>query len=79
MYKKLLVDRNRTWMPKIDDLLARRGHAFIVVGAAHLVGPDGLLAHAEGQGLHRRAVVVRSYSCRSATVGSTRPARRAGG
>src|SRR5207244_11122385 len=43
MYKKLLVDRNRTWLPKIDALLARRGHAFIVVGAAHLVGPDGLL------------------------------------
>lgn len=44
MYQRLLVDRNRTWMPKIEVLLARPTPAFIVVGAAHLVGPDGLLA-----------------------------------
>jgi len=37
-------------MPKIDDLLARRGHAFIVVGAAHLLGPDGLLALLKAKG-----------------------------
>jgi len=50
LYKKVLVDRNHNWMPKIDDLLARRGHAFIVVGAAHLLGPDGLLALLKAKG-----------------------------
>jgi hypothetical protein len=50
LYKKVLVDRNHSWMPKIDDLLARRGHAFIVVGAAHLLGPDGLLALLKAKG-----------------------------
>jgi len=50
VYKKLLTDRNHNWMPKIDDLLARRGHAFIVVGAAHLLGPDGLLALLKAKG-----------------------------
>jgi uncharacterized protein YbaP (TraB family) len=50
MYKKLLVDRNHSWLPKIDALLARRGHAFVVVGAAHLVGPDGLLALLKAKG-----------------------------
>ena len=50
MYKKVLVDRNHNWMPKIDDLLARRGHAFIVVGAAHLLGADGLLALLKAKG-----------------------------
>ncbi|HEY7944169.1 MAG TPA: TraB/GumN family protein, partial [Casimicrobiaceae bacterium] len=43
MYQRLLVERNRNWLPKIDALFSRRGHAFVVVGAAHLVGPDGLL------------------------------------
>lgn len=50
MYQRLLVDRNRTWIPKIDALFSRRGRAFVVVGAAHLVGPDGLLAMLRAKG-----------------------------
>ena len=49
MYQRLLVDRNRAWLPKIEALFARRGHSFIVVGAAHLVGPDGLLDVDQGR------------------------------
>ena len=52
MYQRLLVERNRNWLPKIEALFARHGPAFVVVGAAHLVGPDGLLAMLRGQGLH---------------------------
>ena len=44
MYQRLLVERNRNWLPKLEMLFARRGRAFVVVGAAHLVGADGLLA-----------------------------------
>jgi uncharacterized protein YbaP (TraB family) len=44
MYARLLVDRNRDWLPRIDQLASRPGRAFVVVGAAHLIGPDGLLA-----------------------------------
>jgi uncharacterized protein len=44
MYERLLVNRNRSWLPKLDALLTRPGRAFVVVGAAHLIGPDGLLA-----------------------------------
>ena len=50
MYKRLLVDRNRTWLPKLEALFSRRGRAFVVVGAAHLVGPDGLLSLFRGRG-----------------------------
>jgi uncharacterized protein len=50
MYDRLLVSRNRDWLPKIDALLARNGRAFVVVGAAHLVGPDGLLAMFRAKG-----------------------------
>ncbi len=44
VYDRLLVARNRTWMPKIEALFSRPRHAFVVVGAAHLVGPDGLVS-----------------------------------
>ena len=43
VYQSLLVDRNRRWMPDIESCLSTR-RCFIVVGAAHLVGPDGLVA-----------------------------------
>jgi len=50
LYQRLLVDRNRNWMPKLDALLTRQGRALVVVGAAHLVGPDGLLAMLTAKG-----------------------------
>jgi uncharacterized protein YbaP (TraB family) len=48
--RRLLADRNRNWLPKLNQLMTRRGRAFVVVGAAHLVGPDGLLALFEAIG-----------------------------
>jgi uncharacterized protein YbaP (TraB family) len=51
MYQRLLVERNRNWLPKLVALFARPGHAFVVVGAAHLVGPDGLLAMLKARGI----------------------------
>jgi uncharacterized protein YbaP (TraB family) len=50
MYQRLLVERNRNWLPKIEALFNRRGRAFVVVGAAHLVGPDGLLQMLKSKG-----------------------------
>ena len=50
LYERLLVDRNRMWLPQIESLFERARPAFIVVGAAHLVGPDGLLAMLTAKG-----------------------------
>jgi uncharacterized protein len=50
LYQRLLVERNRNWLPKLDALFSRKGHAMIVVGAAHLVGPDGVLAMLKAKG-----------------------------
>ncbi len=37
------MERNQAWLPQIEALFARRTSSMVVVGAAHLVGPDGLL------------------------------------
>jgi uncharacterized protein YbaP (TraB family) len=50
MYQRLLVERNRAWLPKVEGYLSRHGHTFVVVGAAHLVGPDGLVAMLRARG-----------------------------
>lgn len=43
VYKVLLADRNRRWVPRIEGCVQTR-RCFVVVGAAHLVGPDGLIS-----------------------------------
>jgi uncharacterized protein YbaP (TraB family) len=50
LYQRLPVDRNKNWIPKLEALFARNGRTFVVVGAAHLVGPDGLIAVLRAKG-----------------------------
>ena len=50
LYQRLLVERNKNWIPKIEALFSRPRHALVVVGAAHLVGPDGLIAVLRAKG-----------------------------
>lgn len=50
MYQALLVDRNENWLPAIEDHIAGDKTIFIVVGAAHLAGPDGLVRMLEAKG-----------------------------
>lgn len=42
LYDRLLVERNRNWVPHVETCLQQNAGCFVVVGAAHLVGPDGL-------------------------------------
>jgi len=48
--KKLFTERNSAWIAKIDKLLAQEEDVFIVVGAGHLVGKDGLLEQMSRKG-----------------------------
>lgn len=43
-YKKLLVQRNKNWVPQIEEFLTEEKNVLVIVGAAHLAGVDGLLA-----------------------------------
>jgi uncharacterized protein YbaP (TraB family) len=43
-YTSLIVERNNNWMPQIEACMTKPAPCFVVVGAAHLIGPDGLLA-----------------------------------
>jgi uncharacterized protein len=43
-YNSLITERNRNWMPQLEACLKRSTPCFVIVGAAHIVGPQGLLA-----------------------------------
>lgn len=42
-YEALLTDRNKKWVPQIEDMLDEPGTTFIAVGAGHLAGPDSVV------------------------------------
>ena len=43
VYRSLLVERNNNWLPRIEQLIKQPEEKFILVGALHLIGEDGLL------------------------------------
>jgi len=43
MLKSMVVKRNQSWIPKIEEMLKGSSDALVVVGAAHLVGENGLV------------------------------------
>jgi uncharacterized protein YbaP (TraB family) len=50
LYNSLLLERNNNWLPVIEQLFQEDGNEFVLVGAAHLVGKDGLLKLLEDRG-----------------------------
>jgi uncharacterized protein YbaP (TraB family) len=49
-YDILLRRRNANWVPRIEAMAQGTDTVFITVGAAHLVGPDGLVAQLRAAG-----------------------------
>jgi len=47
---RLLTNRNRKWIPKIEAYLHSAKTYFVVAGAAHMGGPNGVLALLRGRG-----------------------------
>ena len=42
-HQSLLTNRNKRWIPQIEKFLLEDKNVLVIVGAAHLVGDDGLL------------------------------------
>lgn len=43
LYDSLLYQRNLKWIPQIDRMLQDADTEFVLIGAAHIVGDNGLL------------------------------------
>ena len=50
VYEKFFDERNRAMTEKIDAFLHTTGRYFVVVGAGHLVGPEGIISGLERRG-----------------------------
>ncbi len=50
VYRQLFVQRNMDWIPKIEEMMETKEVEFILVGAAHLVGEEGVLVQLAARG-----------------------------
>ncbi len=50
-YRRLVVERNQAWLPKIEEMTHENGDVLVVVGVLHLVGPGGLVEVLRSHGL----------------------------
>lgn len=50
LYQHILVDRNVSWEARIEAMARAQGTTLVVVGAGHLIGPDGVVARLKADG-----------------------------
>ena len=50
LFKTMVSDRNARWLPRLEKLLAGTEPSFVVVGALHLVGDDGVIEMLRSRG-----------------------------
>ena len=51
LYKQMVADRNRNWVPQIEKMLDDgNSDTLVIVGALHLAGPDGVVRLLQQQG-----------------------------
>ena len=50
LYQSLLVDRNISWLKYIERMLTTADVEFVLVGALHLIGKDGVLQQLKARG-----------------------------
>jgi len=43
LYKRMVTDRNKAWVPKIEEMIAGKESAIVIVGAGHLAGKGSVV------------------------------------
>jgi len=50
IYERLVLERNRKMVSKIEEYLKEKETIFVIVGAGHLVGSQGIIELLKGRG-----------------------------
>ncbi len=43
LFKRMVTDRNKAWVPKIEELTRGKENAIVIVGAGHLAGKESVV------------------------------------
>ncbi len=58
LYARILADRNKAWVTPLGDYFGQQVPVMVIVGAAHLPGPHGLLALLKARGFELKPVTA---------------------
>ncbi len=58
LYARILAERSRAWVTPLEDYFRQDVPVLVIVGAAHLPGPDGLLALLKARGFALKPVTA---------------------
>lgn len=58
LYARILAERNRAWIAPLAERMRQGEPLLVVVGAAHLPGPDGLIALLKARGFEAKPVTA---------------------
>jgi uncharacterized protein len=50
IYKALLADRNRAWLPRIEQMFQTPETEFVLVGVGHMAGSEGIITELRARG-----------------------------
>lgn len=70
VYQQLVVERNRLWLPQLEEMLASDPVELVLVGAGHLPGENGLLASLLERGYEIEPVIATLPDPVETTAGS---------
>jgi uncharacterized protein len=59
LHERMIVERNRAWVPRIAGMLREPGSVFVLVGGAHLAGDDSIVRLLADEGMEARRVTHR--------------------
>ncbi|HSW14776.1 MAG TPA: TraB/GumN family protein [Solimonas sp.] len=76
IYQRLLADRNRAWLPRLQAALDGDTVQLVVVGAAHLYGPDGLVTLLQQKGYRLKPAAAAAVPAESVTAPALRLSAR---
>jgi uncharacterized protein YbaP (TraB family) len=60
LYQQLVVDRNRLWVPRVEEMLRTPQTEFVLVGFLHLAGETGLVAALRQRGYQVELLAVKN-------------------
>ena len=70
LYQRINVDRNQAWLPRLEQRLRDgQGDTLVVVGALHLLGPDGVVEALRARGYKVERICA---SCRASPAPRSR-------
>jgi len=78
LYARINTERNDAWLPRLEQMLQQPGDILVIVGALHLLGPDGVVEKLAAKGYQVERICTACPSQQTPPLGAASPDSAAG-